>query len=123
MRSLLDHNVPLLLARILTGYDAVHASSRGWGELTNGRLLATAEAEGFDVLVTADQNIQHQQNLGRRHLALVVLSTNHWPTIQANPELVLAALAKVGPGQCIPVTFEKKVLRRRAFKPTGRSPS
>jgi len=37
--------------------------------LSNGDLLAEAERGGFDVFLTADKNIQHQQNLyGRRIL-------------------------------------------------------
>jgi hypothetical protein len=36
----------------------------GWAEFTNGKLLSAAEEAGFDVMVTVDQNIRYQQNLG-----------------------------------------------------------
>ena len=42
--------------------------------LSNGDLLTEAERAGFDVLLTADKNIQYQQNLTGRRIALVLLS-------------------------------------------------
>ena len=45
-------------------------------QVENGELLKAGEAAGFDVMVTSDQNIVHQQNLTRRRLALVVLGSN-----------------------------------------------
>ncbi len=44
----------------------------GWDDLSNGRLLAAAASE-FDVLVTVDQNMLHQQDQGELPLAVVVL--------------------------------------------------
>src|SRR5579862_1466801 len=41
--------------------------------LKNGHLLEAAEAAGFDVLITVDQNIPDQQNLSGRRIALVIL--------------------------------------------------
>src|SRR6266849_9331 len=41
--------------------------------LKNGRLLDAAEAAGFDILITADQNIPDQQNLAGRRISLVIL--------------------------------------------------
>jgi hypothetical protein len=48
------------------------ARSRGWDALGNGELLDAAEADGFDVSVTTDRNIRHQQNLTCRRIAVVV---------------------------------------------------
>jgi hypothetical protein len=50
--------------------------------LENGALLDAAEKAGFDVLLTCDQNVPYQQNFTDRRLALIVLSTNHWPTLR-----------------------------------------
>lgn len=47
----------------------------GRHELENGDLLAAAEQDGFQVMVTGDENLSYQQNLEGRKLALVVLST------------------------------------------------
>jgi len=40
--------------------------------LSNGDLLDAAENAGFDVLLTTDKNLRHQQNLQSRKLAIVV---------------------------------------------------
>jgi hypothetical protein len=50
-------------------------------QLKNGELLATAEAERFDVMISSDQNIVYQQNLTGRKIALVVLGSNIWPVV------------------------------------------
>ena len=72
MRILLDHCVPKPIRRYLAGHDVKTAYQMGWQELSNGRLLTEAEHE-FDVLLTVDQNINHQQNMAGRQLAIVVL--------------------------------------------------
>jgi hypothetical protein len=48
----------------------------GWKGLSNGALLDAAEAEGFDVMLTGDKRIQHQQNLVKRSLSLAVLDVH-----------------------------------------------
>ena len=44
----------------------------GWSGMRNGELLAVAEDQ-FDVLITMDQNMQHQQHLPRYDLAVILL--------------------------------------------------
>lgn len=44
----------------------------GWASKKNGELLRLAEVN-FDVLLTNDQNMEHQQNLKKFDLAFVVL--------------------------------------------------
>jgi len=44
--------------------------------------LQQAENEGFDVLVTTDQNLKYQQNMSARRIAIVVLTATSWPRIQ-----------------------------------------
>jgi hypothetical protein len=43
--------------------------------LTNGDPLTAAEAVGFEIFLTADKNIQYQQNLAGRGIVPVVLGT------------------------------------------------
>ena len=95
---LLDQNAPFGLRQLLTGYDVRTAYEMGWDALANGVLLAAAEQAGFDIMVTSDQNIGHQQNLIGRRIALVVLTTNHWLTILSAADAVLAACLAAGPG-------------------------
>lgn len=60
----------------------VRADELGWQGLENGALLDAAEQAGFDLLLTCDQNVRYQQNFASRKLALVILSSNHWPTLR-----------------------------------------
>ena len=46
----------------------------GWSGMRNGELLAAAEDQ-FDVLITMDQNMQHQQHLPRYDLAVTLLTS------------------------------------------------
>ena len=47
---------------------------------------------------TSDRNLQYQQNLKGRSIAILLLSTNHWPTLKKQVPLVQAALDKVRRG-------------------------
>ena len=49
----------------------------GWDRVANGMLLTAAEEAGFSILLSADQNIWHQNRMAGRKIALVVLGTNH----------------------------------------------
>lgn len=44
----------------------------GWTSLDNGALLASASGQ-FDVLVTTDQRLSHQQDISRFDLAVIIL--------------------------------------------------
>jgi predicted nuclease of predicted toxin-antitoxin system len=103
MRFLFDHNVPAPLRYWLIGHQVETAYERGWAELTNGNLLATAEAAGFDVLVTTDKGIRHQQNLAGRKLALVLIDTNDWTRIRKWNSLVVAAVSEISPGAFVKI--------------------
>jgi predicted nuclease of predicted toxin-antitoxin system len=72
LRLLLDESVPRRLGRHLLTHDVDSVHDREWAGLKNGALLEAAEAE-YDVLVTADQNLSHQQHLPRFRLRVVVL--------------------------------------------------
>lgn len=71
--------------------------------LKNGRLLEAAEAGGFDVLITADQNIPDQQNLVGRKIALVILCgpTNRLRDLAPLAPAVLSTLGSLGPGDVV----------------------
>jgi hypothetical protein len=71
-RVLLDENLPRGLAGELSSYAVSTVHDQGWKGIANGDLLKRA-AQQFDVLVTADQNLQYQQNLEAAELGVVVL--------------------------------------------------
>ena len=72
MRILLDESLPWELKAELPGHDVQTVQEAGWSSLKNGELLVRA-AGRFDVFITADQNLQYQQNLATLPLAVVVL--------------------------------------------------
>ena len=72
MRVLLDEQLPRQLAQYMVGHDVRTVQQQSWAGLKNGALLAAAEAAGFPVLLTGDQNLEHQQNLTKRTLDVVV---------------------------------------------------
>lgn len=76
MKILFDVNMPHPLRRELPGHEVVTAQFQGWAELENGDLVAAAEKDDFDVLVTADKNLRYQQNFAGRKIAILVLPTN-----------------------------------------------
>lgn len=78
---------------------------RGWSDLKNGDLLARAEAEGFDALVTTDQNLRYQQNLSGRSLGVLVLTTTSWPRIRGHANLVAHAADTLQPGAYEEISF------------------
>ena len=73
MRVLLDEQLPRRLARELTRHDVATVQEQGWTGLKNGELLQRAADAGFEIFLTADQNLQFQQNLAGARLAVVVL--------------------------------------------------
>lgn len=94
MRVLFDQGTPAPLRHGLPLHTVETAFERGWSSLRNGELLQAAEAAGFEVMVTTDMNLQHQQNLAHRRIAIVVLSTTSWPRIRVATEVVADALAR-----------------------------
>ena len=48
MLILFDNGTPAPLRDALQGHIVVEAIERGWDRLTNGELIAAAEAEGFE---------------------------------------------------------------------------
>ena len=76
MRILLNNNVPKLLTSNLPDHQADTTFQRDWHTLTNGELLDQAESDGYQLLITADQRIPYQQNLSRRSIAVLIITSN-----------------------------------------------
>jgi len=70
----------------------------GWAGYKNGALLKAAEEYGFDVFITGDLSIEHQQNLTGRKLAIVSLSPQNWRIIRNDVVKILAAVNRARPG-------------------------
>ena len=104
MRVLFDQGTPVPLRKHLTNHHVSTAFELGWASLENGELLQQAESEGFEVLVTTDQNLKYQQNLSSRIIGIVVLSTTSWPRIQQVLSSVVESIENIQPNGYIEVT-------------------
>jgi hypothetical protein len=72
VRVLLDESLPRPFATLLPGHEVHTVAAVGWSGKENGELLRLA-ADHFDVLLTADRNLEHQQNLTTLPVSVVVL--------------------------------------------------
>ncbi len=105
MHVLLDEQLPRHLAREIGGHDVSTVQQRGWAGLQNGELLRVAAAAGFEVLVTADRNLEFQQNLSQSRIGIILLiapSNALEDLIPLVPSL-LAAIAKSRSGELLRV--------------------
>ena len=73
MRVLLDENLDWRLGGDLPGHQIESVPLIGWAGIQNGELLAKATETRFDVVVTMDSNMVHQQNIGKYNTAVVAL--------------------------------------------------
>ncbi len=98
MLILFDHGTPRSIARWLQAHTVIEAIERGWDRLNNGALLQAAEEAGFDLLLSTDKNIQHQQNLKDRRIAIVILGNPQRPAVHRYIDRVIAAVNDAKPG-------------------------
>ena len=106
MRVLIDECVPHDIRLHLPGHFAATVTYMGWSGKKNGELLALMSSNGFEVLLTVDKNLQHQQNLSAAAIAVVVFVAN--TTELADLILLMpsacAALNAITPGDIVEVT-------------------
>jgi hypothetical protein len=98
VKILFDQGTPVPLRRSLSGHQVSTAFERGWGNKKNGELLSAAAADGFEAIITTDQNLKYQQNLAERRLAILVLMTTDWRSIHPHTDYVLSAIETLRPG-------------------------
>lgn len=102
MKILLDECLDRRLARELEGdgREVRTVPQMGWASIKNGKLLALA-AEAFDVFLTVDANLPHQQNLPRFNIAVVVLRprSNKLDDLKPLVSALLAVLPTASKGE------------------------
>lgn len=105
MRLLIDECIDERLRLRFPGHDCQTARFAGMAGLKNGRLLDAAEAAGFDVLITVDQNIPEQQNLAGWKNAIVIPHgrTNRLRDWVPLVPLSLSALGSIRPGDVVKI--------------------
>jgi hypothetical protein len=101
VRVLLDESLPRDLAGAIAGHHVRTVRDEGWAGLTNGELLRVAAEAGFAALLTADRNLEYQQNVRAAGLGVVVLRarSNRLPDLLPLVPALLEALLGLRPGQ------------------------
>ena len=73
----------------------------GWDRLPDGQLLSAAEAAGYELLITPDQDIQYQQNVAGMRMAILVLMNNDWRLIRPHVYDIADAVNRIQPAEYI----------------------
>ena len=95
MRILLDEN---LLSRKLkqlfldAGHEVQNVADMGWRGTKDTTLLTIANAEPFDVFITADKNLPYQQNFQNLTLNVIVLNSK-----STRPDRLIPLIIKIIP--------------------------
>jgi hypothetical protein len=105
VKILFDQGTPAPLRRELPGHEVVTADEMGWSDLNNGDLLRAADPI-FYLFITTDKNLEYQQNLTGRRLAILVLPTSNWPLIRRHVPKVAAAVSAMKPGEFRKMKFD-----------------
>ncbi len=115
MLVLIDESLPKQLASALPGHNARTVVQMGWSGIGNGELLRRAAAAGFEVLLTADRNLEFQQNIAHMGLGVIVVRV-----AATKPDLVLPlgpdierVLDRIGPGRVVHVGTDLRKGRSR----------
>jgi predicted nuclease of predicted toxin-antitoxin system len=105
LRILLDHNLDRRLKNYLPKHDVSTTQEQGWADVLNGELLTLLEANGFDVMLTADANIKSQQNMVNRKISILVLRAfnNRLATHLEMLEQIEKALSEIQIGEIVEV--------------------
>ena len=117
MKVALDEGVPEQIAPFLVGHDVHSVSELLLKGTKNGKLLDAFEARGFEAVISNDKKLEFDQNLARRPFRILLLTTNHLPTLWPHVGKIAAALdtaqsgavTRVDCGHFIPVRRRKRV--------------
>jgi predicted nuclease of predicted toxin-antitoxin system len=106
MKLLPDECLPQKMKFLLSssGHHCETVREAGFGGKENGELLSLAEGK-FDVLMTVDKSLKHQQNISNRRIAILVIraASNDIDDIRPHLPKMLVELQSIRPGQIVEV--------------------
>jgi predicted nuclease of predicted toxin-antitoxin system len=94
-KILLDENLPRPLAKLFSDdLEVISVHDIGWAEKKNGDLIRSMLLEGFEYLLTADKNLQNQQNLDKYPIKLILLRLydNRFKSLVPHVEMIQQAI-------------------------------
>ncbi len=101
MRVLLDEMLPIGVSELLVGHDVATAAYVGLAGIPNGEMISRAVSAGFDVIVTLDRGIPHQQNLVHHEIGFVLIPDNDVDLIRLYVARLQSAIDEAGSGVVI----------------------
>ena len=112
MEILFDHNVSRKLRPHFSPHLVTLTKEKGWDLLENGDLLEVAQPS-FDVMITTDNNLYHQNKVANFNLAVIVLRAFKNRDSDLLPLMVetLEVLKVVQPGDVVYVYADEKLKR------------
>ena len=93
-------NLDWRLQRDLPAHQVESVPLIGWAGIENGELLRKAVEPGFDVLITMDSSMVHQQKIERYAIAVVALraASNRLADTRPLMPALLGLLSQIEPG-------------------------
>ena len=106
MRVLLDECLPVDFRLHLPGHQVHTAQWAGLKGVKNGRMLRDAEAASYDVFITVDKGVPHQQKLNQRKIpvGLIRSKTSQIEDLLPYVPAILKELDAIQPGQIAIIT-------------------
>ena len=102
-KLLFDQGTPVPLRSYLTRHTVETAYEKGWSNVKNRELLNLAEADGYDAVITMDQNLRYQQNRAGRRISIVVLRTTSWPRMKNHLDAIVRQIDGLQPGNYVEI--------------------
>ena len=105
MKLLLDENFPQKVLLDFPEHTLLTVKKVGWKGKRNGELLEVMMNEGFDGLITLDQNLPKQQNLPKYRVKIFVLKAknNRPSTVQPLIEKLRSAMKNLSRNQVVDI--------------------
>jgi predicted nuclease of predicted toxin-antitoxin system len=105
MKILIDECLPRKLKHGLPNHDVTTVPEAGWAGTKNGALLRLMTGN-YEVFVTIDSNLEHQQLLDDFPVSIIVLTAvnNKLSTLEPLMPKVLSALESIEPGQIVRIS-------------------
>lgn len=100
MRILIDESLPRYLKQMLNEHQSATVQEMGWNGIRNSELLSRAESS-FDVLLTADKNLRHQQNLKGLALSIIVFPSNRLNAVKSLSKTLQDTLATISSSEIV----------------------
>ena len=112
---LLDECLPRKLKHEFAGHEVFTIDEAGCKGLKYGRLIQSASEAGYEVLISADKNIEHQHNKAFLPLAILVLSAqnNRLESLLPLTAEALRVLENIKTGEIITIELSQLKIKFR----------